>query len=98
MVQFLMMAVVRRLWLMADEDDDGGEVEGDGGMEMAADVVVADEDGGDVVGWEMVTEAMTAVVGGDSDSGHGDGGVAVIWPESGDGAGNLEMRGENFDG
>nr|GEY39120.1 nucleotide-binding alpha-beta plait domain-containing protein [Tanacetum cinerariifolium] len=94
MVQFLMMAVVRRLWLIADEDDNGGEVEGDGGMEMTADVVAADEDGG----WEMVTAAMAAVVGGDSDGGHGDGGVAVIdsWPESGDGAGNLEMRGEKI--
>nr|GEV08868.1 hypothetical protein [Tanacetum cinerariifolium] len=49
MVQFFMMAVVRRLWLMADEDDNGGEVEGDGGMEMAADVVAADEDDGDGV-------------------------------------------------
>ncbi|GKD41752.1 hypothetical protein Tco_1261959, partial [Tanacetum coccineum] len=36
--------------LTADEDDDGGEVKGDGGMEMAAAVVAADEDGGDVVG------------------------------------------------
>nr|GEY58873.1 nucleotide-binding alpha-beta plait domain-containing protein [Tanacetum cinerariifolium] len=34
---------------MADEDDDGGEVEGDGGLETTADVVAADEDGGDVV-------------------------------------------------
>ncbi|GKB73343.1 hypothetical protein Tco_0934755 [Tanacetum coccineum] len=44
------LAVVAwRWWLTADEDDDGGEVEGDGGMEMAAVVVAADEDGGDVV-------------------------------------------------
>nr|GEZ16954.1 RNA-directed DNA polymerase, eukaryota [Tanacetum cinerariifolium] len=49
LVQFLMVAVVRRWWLMADEDEYGGEVEGDGGMEMAADVMVADKDGGDVV-------------------------------------------------
>nr|GEY37882.1 MAK10-like protein [Tanacetum cinerariifolium] len=69
LVQFLMVAVVRRWWLMADEDDNDGEVEGDGGMEMAADVVATDEDGG----WEMVTAVMTTVVGGDSDGGHGDG-------------------------
>nr|GFB80239.1 hypothetical protein [Tanacetum cinerariifolium] len=59
---------------MADEDEDGGEVEGDGGMEMAADVMVADKDGGDV-GCEMVT----SVVGGDSNGGHRDGGVVVMW-------------------
>nr|GEU85248.1 zinc finger, CCHC-type [Tanacetum cinerariifolium] len=67
--------MVRRWWLMADEDDDRGEVVGDDGMEMAADVVGADEDGGDV----MVTAVMTTVVGGDSGGGHGDGGVAVMW-------------------
>nr|GEY79223.1 RNA-directed DNA polymerase, eukaryota, reverse transcriptase zinc-binding domain protein [Tanacetum cinerariifolium] len=45
----LLSSVVRRWWLMADEDEGGGEVEGDGGMEIAADVMVADKDGGDVV-------------------------------------------------
>nr|GEY47740.1 hypothetical protein [Tanacetum cinerariifolium] len=46
---FLMVAVVMRWWLMADEDEDGGKVDGDGGMKMAADVMAADKDGGDVV-------------------------------------------------
>nr|GFD55371.1 hypothetical protein [Tanacetum cinerariifolium] len=49
LVQFLMVAVVTRWWLIANEDDDGDEVEGNGGMEMAADVVTADKNGGNVV-------------------------------------------------
>ncbi|GKD04673.1 hypothetical protein Tco_1179647 [Tanacetum coccineum] len=75
------MCLVWRWWLTADEDDDGGEVEGDGGMEMAATMVATDEDegggdvtavdGGDDVGCAVEVMAMMVWRVGDDVGGHG---------------------------